>query len=147
MTNKLKRNQQQGFLLIEVLVAIVLITVAVVPIVGMFIQSTRANSNASQITAATNLSQEQLDLLKSWPPATWASYIPATTSPSVDISTASPLGASPIAVPPSNVNYTIVTTVSPCAEDNVHLVQVTVRTSWSAGMGGSVFITAFYPKI
>ena len=132
----LRENKQKGFLLIEVLVAIVIISVALVAIGGMFIQATRANSQAGQITTATNLAQEQLDLLKSWNKDVWAAY-PSTSIPWQG-SGSSPIGA-------NNVNYTVITVVGTCAEDNIHLVQVKVTVSWPQG-GNGIVMTAFYPK-
>jgi len=138
MKNRLDKNRQKGFLLIEVLVAIVIITVALVPIAGMFIQSTQATRNASQFTVATNLAQEQLELLKSWTPLKWTT----ATSPVPWQGT----GASPIEL--NNVNYDVETVVNPCPEINsANLVQVTVTVSWNSGSSGSVVMTAFYPKI
>lgn len=57
-------RQQQGFLMIEVSVAIVIISVALFAIAGMFIQSTMAGKQAADYTVATNLAQQAMEYLK-----------------------------------------------------------------------------------
>lgn len=136
MSSILGKNGQKGFLLIEVLVATVIISVALVALGGMFIQATRANSQASQITTATNLAQEQLDLLKSWTKEDWVAYAPLVIP-------WKGTGTSPVLQ--NNVNYTVTTVVEACTEDNIHLVQVKVTVSWPQG-GNGIVMTAFYPK-
>jgi len=136
LSSILGKNGQKGFLLIEVLVATVIISVALVALGGMFIQATRANSQASQITTATNLAQEQLDLLKSWTKEDWVAYAPLVIP-------WKGTGTSPVLQ--NNVNYTVTTVVEACTEDNIHLVQVKVTVSWPQG-GNGIVMTAFYPK-
>lgn len=58
-------HDQRGFLMIEVTVSILILSVALVAIAVIFSQATQANIRASEYTVATNLAQEQLEILKS----------------------------------------------------------------------------------
>lgn len=55
---------QQGFLMIDILLAVVIISVALVAILSMFIQSTKATHCSAKYTMATHLAQEQMELFK-----------------------------------------------------------------------------------
>lgn len=57
-------KSQRGFLLVEALIAIVVITVALVAIQGMFIQSLQATASAANYTVAAGLVQEQMEQMK-----------------------------------------------------------------------------------
>lgn len=57
-------KKQHGFLMIETMLATVIITIALVAVAGMFIQSTQAHANSSNNTAATAIAQHYLELLK-----------------------------------------------------------------------------------
>ena len=48
-------KDQQGFLMIDVLLAVLIITVALVPVAGMFTQSMAATVGANQYTTATGI--------------------------------------------------------------------------------------------
>ena len=132
------RQQEKGFLMIEVVIAIVIISIALVAAGGMFIQATRANTSASQYTAATALAQEQLERLKQQPSTYWKGL----TVPR-DISLESG-GISSVTL--NSVAYTITTNAKTCPEDATNLVQVEVTVSWNSN-ANSVMMTGFYPKI
>jgi prepilin-type N-terminal cleavage/methylation domain-containing protein len=57
-------KEQHGFLMIEVLIATAVISVALVAAAGMLIQSTQATAQAAQYTAATSLAQGKLEKIK-----------------------------------------------------------------------------------
>lgn len=57
-------RQQHGFLMVEALLATVIITVALVAVAGMFIQSTQATAKAADYTAATAIAQDYLEQIK-----------------------------------------------------------------------------------
>ena len=132
------RQKEKGFLLIEVVIAMVIISIALVASGGMFIQATRANSEAEQYTAATTLAQEQLERLKQKDYTYWASLSPGTTIGWQGT------GSVPNPVLLNNLYYTV-TTMTETADDPAHLVQVKVTVSWSGTK--SVVMTAVYPKI
>lgn len=60
----MKIEDQKGFLLMDVVLAVLIITIALVSIVGMYTQSVRANSRANQYTIAANLAQQRLEEVK-----------------------------------------------------------------------------------
>lgn len=57
-------REQQGFLLIEVLLATIIISVALLTVAGMFMQSTNMASNSADYTAATAIAQDYLEQIK-----------------------------------------------------------------------------------
>ena len=131
-------RKEKGFLLIEVVIAMVIISIALVSATGMFIQATKANSEAEQYTTATTLAQEQLERLKQWKHSDWAS-LSAGDIPRQGTGTV----ANPVTV--NNIAYTI-TTITETADDPARLVQVKVTVSWS-NETKKVEMTAVYPKI
>lgn len=127
------RQKEKGFLLIEVVIAMVIISIALVASGGMFIQATRANSEAEQYTAATTLAQEQLERLKQKDYTYWA-----TIGPTIERQ-----GTGGDTITLNNIAYTVAT-VTETSDDPAHLVQVKVTVSWGTK---SVVMTAVYPKI
>lgn len=112
-----KFRNQTGFMLVEVLLAIVIISVALVAISSMFSKAIQADAVAKDYTAVANLAQKQLELLKIQPPEYWNGLaLPCTI---VWQDTASPL-----------LPQYILTTYANSYAANHHLVQVTVTASW-----------------
>jgi prepilin-type N-terminal cleavage/methylation domain-containing protein len=68
---------QQGFSLIEVMIAIVILTVGLLSLAQMMVVATNANALAGRMTASAALAKQQLELLKAAPFYT----NPATPSP------------------------------------------------------------------
>ena len=132
------RQKEKGFLLIEVVIAMVIISIALVAATGMFIQATRANSEAEQYTTATALAQEQLERLKQKPYTFWASLNAGAT---IDWQGT---GAVANTITLNKIDYNVAT-VTETSDDPTHLVQVKVTVSWSGTK--SVVMTAVYPKI
>lgn len=65
-----KRNRnadQKGFSLIEVMVAIVILTVGLLSLAQMMVVATNANALSGRMTASAALAKEQLELLKAVP--------------------------------------------------------------------------------
>lgn len=59
---------QKGFTLVELLVAILLMTVGIFAVIAMQTTSMNANSIAMRLSVATSLAQEVLEDIASWPP-------------------------------------------------------------------------------
>lgn len=78
-------HDQRGFLLVETMVAIFLISVALVAVAGVFAQATRSNLQAGEYTVATNLAQEKLEQLKSKDNLFWQSHDGHFSSPAEPI--------------------------------------------------------------
>lgn len=137
-------KSQKGFLMIEVVIAIVIISLALVAAATMFVQSSRANSAANDYTTATSLAQKQIELLKSH----------KVTGPTANFWAAVADGASlpwegeenhPIVL--NNTTYTVSTVAHNAPEDPAGLVQVSVTVSWNrSGQNNSVTFTAFFSR-
>ena len=108
---------EKGFILAEVMLAIFIMSVALVAISAMFIQAIQAGVMANHYTVAANLAQKQLELLKIHPPEYWTGI----TLPAVI------LWGDPSQIP--SLHYTLTTNAIPSAI-NSHLIQVTVIASW-----------------
>ena len=114
---KYRLNSNKGFILAEVILAIFIISVALIPISGMFIQSLQADVMANHYIEAANLSQKQLELLKTHPPEYWAGLALPSVIPWQD-NTQIPLS-----------RYTL-TSNARTSTSNDHLIEVTVTASW-----------------
>ena len=127
-------RRQRGFIMAEVVIAIMIIGIALIAITGMFIQSTKATSGAAEYTAATNLAQKQLELLKLQPHTYWKNMIVTTA-----IAWQGTVGETD--------PYSVATTATVSAE-NSNLVEVVVVVSWTQqGQPRQVQLTAFYSKV
>jgi type IV pilus assembly protein PilV len=70
LINKLKvnsKNREQGFTVVEIMVAIALLLVGLLGVAQMQIMNTVTNSMANQRTTAITLAQDQIELLRSRP--------------------------------------------------------------------------------
>ena len=123
--------------MVEVMLAILVISIALTAATSMFIQSTKANVAGSEITNATALAQKQIELLKIQPTTFWSSLAaPPQSIAWQDSSETMPLTK-------NNVAYTVTTTTSNTALDS-NLVQVTVVVSWS---GKTISMVSFFSKV
>lgn len=59
-------NNNQGFTLIEVMIAIMVLVIGLLGAGAMQLSSTQGNANASNMTEATNLAMEQIENILSW---------------------------------------------------------------------------------
>ena len=131
--------RQKGFLIVEVMLAVLIISIALVAAMGMFIYSTKANSDASEYTVAATLAQKQLEMLKMKDPQNyWAKLDLTSTTKIAWQDTTSP--------PPTR--YTIDTVASACSE-NPNLVEVIVTVAWDKrnSQPANIKITTYYSKI
>ncbi|HWR08179.1 hypothetical protein [Sporomusa sp.] len=75
---------EQGYLLMEAVVAIFIVSTALVAIAGMFPQSLQTIAAADHYTAATVMAQEQMEMLKSHDDLFWGKItFPYQTGPVV----------------------------------------------------------------
>lgn len=125
---------QNGFIMAEVVMGMMITGMALLAITGMFIQSTRAASGAAEYTAATNLGQKQLELLKLRSDTYWKNLVLPTSI--------TWQGAAGETGP-----YSVVTTAFVSADDS-NLVEVIVVVSWTQqGQSRQVQLTTVYSSI
>ena len=140
-------NSQRGFMLIETLVAIVIISVALIAIGGLFLQAGKSAGASTEYTTAANLAQKQFEYLKhrqqgADPVLTTITTYPYNSTEWYDSSLAETAAA---ASPP----FTVHTTAVQCTEENTaNLVEVTVTIKWrdKRNTAYSVPFTTLFPK-
>lgn len=125
-----KAERQGGFLLTEVIVATVIISVALVAVVGMFIRSTQANMVAAEITAATNLAQQQLELLKAESHEFWQNQPIPVIQKDIRL---------------NEVQYSVKANVYQNSTIHESLVKVVVQVRWRNDK--ELEMTALFPRI
>ncbi|QDR80339.1 type IV pilus modification PilV family protein [Sporomusa termitida] len=141
-------HSQRGFMLIEVLVAIVIISVALIAIGGLFLQAGKSAGASTEYTTAANLAQKQFEYLKlrqqsATPVLTTETPYPYTSTEWFDSS----LEATATA---SNPAFSVRTTAVQCPEENAaDLVEVTVAISWHnrQNTAYTVPFTTIFPKV
>ncbi|KYZ77073.1 hypothetical protein AXX12_02755 [Anaerosporomusa subterranea] len=119
----MRRTGQNGFILVEVLVAIIIISVALTAVAAMFVPATAAYSSAADYTVAANLAQKQLELLKTQPSTFWNGALPRTLSWQ---------GTETLPINLNGIDYQITTQVLAIPTSN-SLVEVQVTVNWSKG--------------
>jgi len=135
-------KNQQGFLLIEVLVAAVIIAVAVTAAAGLMIRSVKSNSSAARFTVAASLAQKQIEYLKSSRTTAEWTELAIREAGEVELDTAWLCEASRTVIL-NHTTYTLASLASKCAEDSADLVQVRVVVAWGGQAGESLDMTTF----
>jgi Tfp pilus assembly protein PilV len=143
-----KTLSQQGFLLIEVLLAIVIISTALIAIGGLFLHTGKSASTSTEYTTAANLALKQFEYLKLRQQGTNPILTTTTTYPykrndwlDSDLETTATS---------SNPVFSVNTTAVQCTEENAStLVEVTVTVSWhnKQSIAYAVPFTTFFPKV
>ncbi len=60
------KNNNSGFTLIEVMIALVILLIGILSLYGMQITSIKGNSAANQVTTASTLALDQIEQILSW---------------------------------------------------------------------------------
>ena len=129
---------QRGFLLVDLMVAVSIISIALLAIAASYTQSTKTTVSSTQYTFATNLAQRQLELLENQPTTYWSGLTLPADIPWQDNS------FDPTTLLPP---VSIVTTAKQCNEDSTNLVEVTVVVKGTAQKNNyNETFTAFFPK-
>lgn len=114
--------QKNGFMMIGVLIATMIIGLAFVAYLNLSIIGTKATSAAADYTVAANLAQKQLELLKTQDKNFWATHMTDSNIPWQDTAQTNPVNI-------NNTDYLIKTSSEPAKEDN-QLAKVTVTVQW-----------------
>lgn len=129
-----KFKNPRGFMLVDVLLAMVILSLSIVGIFTMFLQAVQVDTVGKDYMIATNLAQKQLELLKTYPPEYWDNL------------------ALPASLPWQDTNEPLlpkyqITTDATSSNDN-NLVQVIVTTAWQEKNQQYNFqVITLYPKI
>ena len=112
----------KGFTLIEVLVGLIILSVGLLAIAGMFVTSVKGNYFSNQLTQASYVAQDRLEFLKS---------IPINNAPL----TAGPHPETPVTIGGVTFSrsYTVVV--------NGSLKTITYTVTWTEGISHSVSFT------
>ena len=116
----------KGFSLIEVLVALVILSVALLALAGLMVTTTRVNSFGGHLTEAVTFAQQRLEELRV------ASY---NTVVSSSVNPGDPVIQTGVS---SGINYTMNWVVTPNADDSLR--RVTMRVTWNDGVTHSFSI-------
>lgn len=138
-------KNQQGFLLIEVLVAAVIIAVAVTAAAGLMIRSVKGNSSAARFTVAASLAQRQVEYLKGSRTAADWTELAIPDAGEVELGSAWLCQASRTVIL-NHTTYTLTSLASKCPEDSADLVQVRVVVAWGGQDGESLDMTTFFSR-
>ena len=117
------RNKQSGIILIDVLVAVVVLSVALLAVAVMFTNSTKNTAEAWQNTVATNIAAEQMNRLKTFNSGQWAAAGATIVWQG---------GGGSNAVTIDGTTYTVTTTVhTPTETGSTGLAEVRTTVSWN----------------
>jgi Tfp pilus assembly protein PilE len=111
-----QRLKQQGFLMVDVMSALIIIAVVLMSVSGMFILAVKTNTSANHYTAAANLAAQQMEKLKP------LFQFPTTTYQIADYPVTDSIAL-------SGLKYEIVTEAKLIDVDK-KIVQVTVTVLW-----------------
>lgn len=120
----------------DVLLAIVIVSVALTAAAALFVPATTSYSSAADYTVAANLAQKQIELLKTQPVSFWQNALPMTVAWQ-DSTESMPIRLNAI-------DYHVTTQVSATSVSN-SLVEVTVTVNWSkSGKDQNLQVVAFF---
>ena len=128
---KLFRKSQQGFILMDSIIGLVILITALVAIVAMYTQATKTTSFNRNYNNAVYIAQKSLEDIKQYENTPTIQSLPSTvthpTNPTVD-----------------GVEYTVVIT-SPVTESLTNLYPYQVTVSWPASNPStSINVVAYY---
>jgi Tfp pilus assembly protein PilV len=118
------RQREDGFTMIEVLIAVLLTVIAVIGIIALFMTETRAAAYSRRATEATNLATDKLEKLRTLQTATSGSE--ATVDVQGDTSTGMFEREWTVTV---GTSYTDITVIVAWDDDNVESVSCTPAAS------------------
>jgi Tfp pilus assembly protein PilV len=128
-------TSEQGYILADAAMAIVIISIALLAISALFTQAIVVDMVANHYTIAGNLAQQQLELLKSQPTAYWSTLAVPCTIAWQDATQ----------LPPPE--YTV-TTSAAISTANDQLVAVTVNVCWvERSANRSLEFVTLYPLL
>lgn len=146
-----KFMNDKGYLLVDTMIAIIILSVALVAVVGIFMQGNVAQRDSENRTVAYNLAQQKVELLKNKTAAEWSAAVPADTHTFIVVFS----DAGPTSVPNNAMIFTRTTQAKIATTDtdatkniNSKLVQVQVIVSWiDSKMGNQqIAVNAYFER-
>lgn len=125
----IKNRQEKGFLLIDALIGMVILTIALITIVGTITSATRLSSANDDLTQANKLAQSSIEKLKQIKASTWKELIKVSDT---DYAIGSSIGN--VTLPPSTNKFICTNSarmVSTMAT-GTHLVEVRSQITWTS---------------
>jgi prepilin-type N-terminal cleavage/methylation domain-containing protein len=74
-------NAPKGFTLLEVLITLIILSVALLALAGMMVTTTRNNASGGYVTEAATLAQDKLEEFRV---SSWERLLPTTSGPQTD---------------------------------------------------------------
>jgi len=106
-------TQSKGFTLLEVLITLVILSVALLGLAGLMATTVRNNAYGETITEATTMAQDKLEEFKA---TLWTNLLPTTSGPRTDQRTSS-----------TGINFTRAWTIVA----NGSIKTITITVSWT----------------
>jgi type IV pilus assembly protein PilV len=116
--------KSKGFSLIEVLIALVILSISLLALAGLMVTTTRTNSFGGHLTEAVTFAQQRLEQFRVAP---YNSIVNSSVNPG------DPVIQTGV---PSGINYTINWVVVPNVGDTLRRVTITV--TWNDGIAHSI---------
>ncbi len=120
MSRSMKSIKTKGFSLIEVMIAIVILSVSLLALAGLMVTTTRTNSFGGHLTEAVTFAQQRLEQLRA---------APYNTVVSSSVNPGDPVIQTGV---PSGIDYTMMWVVAPNGDNSLRRVTMTV--SWNDGV-------------
>jgi len=116
--------QSRGFTLLEVLVSLVILSVALLALAGLMATTVRNNGYGETLTEATTIAQDKLEEFKATP---WTRLLPTTSGPSTDQRTSS-----------TGIHFARTWTIV----ENGNVKTITLTVSWADRINHSIRLLA-----
>jgi prepilin-type N-terminal cleavage/methylation domain-containing protein len=117
-------TQSKGFTLLEVLITLVILSVALLALAGLMTTTVRNNAYGGTLTEATTMAQDKLEEFKATP---WARLLPTTPDPGTDQRKSS-----------TGINFARTWTIV----ENGNVKTITLTVSWADRINHSIRLIA-----
>lgn len=145
MCRRLRLNEEFGYSLVEVMVSILLLSIAIIPMVAVFDAGLRAASTSGNYDKARAFANKKLEQTKSLPYTDVRDNFPRTGDPTPTSGSPATIDNSTESGVPEGFSYTVrkryltmntsggTTTLAPGGATDTGLIEVTVTVRWGSG--------------
>ncbi len=132
----LKNNQEKGFLLIDAIVAMFILTIALITIVGMFTSSGKLSIANEDLTQANKFAQQCMEKVKQVQPSDWGKLVKTTDTAYIPIGSTIGTVILPTSyTSPDNRVFTCTYAAKMISTVNsvtTHMVEVQLTVTWTS---------------